>query len=577
MARFLKAPQQQFVDMGGAPNVNFYTNLIDKSQDNLERSIAAKQQAIQYYNNLPFHSKEDYDAVVGKAQKELETVLSEDFPSLGRVVNTIMNLNNQLAPGIQALKRKDEQIKIAQEGKLRLGTNWIGNEISDQPIVDAAGNFVDPNSFEAKYYNADDIRKNFIISQGARLMETIEGDMVQGDKPGFYKRTTKFGKDTPTKLGMYGKDSPYAKQIAEELLSQMPEGFIEVSGGREQALDKVMELGLQAAFSPEFAYKETTQDIGIPGYGNKEPRGKTTSLLSGLNAISRQYVIEGKPKVSSDDLIKIQTEYLQSLQTGKPVGTSTTDYINLRKQYPALYQQALQESSKVTAKKGLSEFQKQGIVISVFMDLVNEKNQQDSKYAETRAEVPTSEIPQFHQFLNNVPDTWEFEDEDGKKYKKEDLLTDDKKSLISDYTSGSPTQIPLSKDYVMVYHEGIGKNLKIPKDALDVGVQQIGDFVNKAREIDKNNAINSAPVSSRVPTAIMDNGDGTTSAIYPVVYKRDGKSYMSYAIGTSKGLDVDYNLETPLEEAWGDLNALKLKSMQDAYGNPTELKYPAQN
>ncbi len=128
MARFLKAPQQQFVDMGGAPNVNFYTNLIDKSQDNLERSIAAKQQAIQYFNSLPFHTKEDYDAVVGRAQRELEDVVSGDFPSPGRVVNSVMKLNSELAPGIQALKRKDEQVKIAQDGKLKLGVNWIGSK-----------------------------------------------------------------------------------------------------------------------------------------------------------------------------------------------------------------------------------------------------------------------------------------------------------------------------------------------------------------------------------------------------------------------------------------------------------------
>lgn len=568
MGRFLRAPQQQFVDMGGAPNVNFYTNLIDKSRDDLEKSIAAKQQAVQYYNSLPFHSKEDYDAVVGRAQKELEDVVSGDFPTPGRVVSTIMSLNNQLAPGIQALKRKDEQIKIAQEGKLRLGTNWIGNDLTNTPIVDASGNFVDPNTFEAKYFNADDIRKNFIMSQGAKLMETIEGDMIQGDKPGFYKRVTKFGKDVPTKFDMYGKDSPYARQVAEELLSQMPEEFIEVSGGREQALDKVMELGLQAAFSPEFAYKETTQDIGIPGYGNKPLGSGIKGLLGGLNAISRKYVIEGEPKLGADELMNIQTDYLQSLKTGKPVGTSTTDYVELRKKYPSLYKSALSETVKELKGKKVDEFQKQAIIISVFMDLIREKEQQESKYSETRAEIPTSEIPQFHQFLNNLPDNWEFSDDDGNKYKKEDLVTDDTKPLISDYTSDSPTQVPLSKDYIYVYHKGLNKNLKVPKDALDVGVQQVNEFVNSARRMEKSNSINSEPISTRVPTAQLEDG----SLIYPVVYKREGKTYMSYAIATRKGLDVDYSLESPIENSWGELNALQLKAMQDAYGNPTELK-----
>jgi len=573
MARFLKVPQQQFVDMGGAPNVNFYTNLIDKSQDNLERSIAAKQQAIQYFNSLPFHTKEDYDAVVGRAQRELEDVVSGDFPSPGRVVNSVMKLNSELAPGIQALKRKDEQVKIAQDGKLKLGVNWIGNEVSDQPIVNAAGNFVDPNKFEAKYYNAEDIRKNFIMSQGAKLMENIEGDMVQGDKPGFYKRTTKFGIGDLEKLQMYGKDSPYAKQVAEELLAEMPEGFIEVSGGRDKALDKVMDLGLQAAFNPEFAYKESTQDIGIPGYGDKPSSTKEShSLLSGLNAISRQYIIEGQPKVSSDDLMDIQTNYLQSIKTGKAVGTSTSDYLALRKQYPTLYEKALKESTKALAGKKIGTFERQGVITSVFMDLVNEKNGQDSKYTETRAEVPTSEIPNFHYFLNNVPDNWEFEDEDGKKYKKEDLITDEKKALISDYTSNSPTQIPLSKDYVMVYHEGIGKNLKIPKDALDVGVQQVGNFVNEARKLSKSNTIKSEPIISKAPTAQMYDDDGSIIPIYPVVYRRDGKAFMSFATVTRQGIDIDYSIENPLEESWSTLNGLQLKSMQDAYGNAPEQK-----
>jgi len=52
MARFLKSPQQQFVQMGNPVDVQFYSNLLNKAQSDLERSTAIKAAAIEKYGAL---------------------------------------------------------------------------------------------------------------------------------------------------------------------------------------------------------------------------------------------------------------------------------------------------------------------------------------------------------------------------------------------------------------------------------------------------------------------------------------------------------------------------------------------
>ena len=106
MGRFLKSPTQAIVPMGTPVDVNFYAGILNKAQSDLERGTAIKAAAIEKFGDMEFSSKEDMDAVVGKAQEMLKGATEGDFVSPSRVTNAVLQANREIMPGVQAVKAK---------------------------------------------------------------------------------------------------------------------------------------------------------------------------------------------------------------------------------------------------------------------------------------------------------------------------------------------------------------------------------------------------------------------------------------------------------------------------------------
>jgi len=564
MARFLQPPTQKLVDMTPASQADFYEKVLASAQNNLERSVAARQEAVQYYNSLPFHTKEDYDAVIGEAQKGLSEVVDGDFPAPARIANKVMELNQKLQPGINALKRKDEQVKIEQQGRLKLGINYLGNDVSNMPIKSIDGNFVDPNTLTSKYYDADQIRKGFMESEGANLSAVRELGLQRGEY-GYLKSVTSTGLDTPEKVRKYGIDSPNAQLLAEKKLAEMPEDFVQIMGGRDKALATIKQLHWEAANNPDFAYK--LQQQYLQPIKTDEPRTvtktgtKTTSLFDGF--ISRDYVAEPNEDILIEDYNKRKDEAKLSIRGEKGSTTGLKDYTDLRKKYPSILDKVIRQVAETTKGKNLSSQQTSSMIAGIFYDMVANKEINESKVIQTAAEASPTQSGSFYSFLNNVPDNYKFTDSEEKSYTKSELSNE--KTLLSDNISGSPVKMPLVEDYVEVYHKKLGKNLKVPIDALDISVKNANTFIKTAYNVFNSNKSSGEPIPYPIPQAWEEFDDGSRIPAYFAVYRENDKSYLAMGKYVNNKFEIDPSTSQPLENSWGTLSALKVQAFTNAY------------
>jgi len=253
MARYLTAPQQQIIPMSNPVNVEFYSNLLNKAQQDLERGTAIKAAAIEKYNDIPFLSKEDMDAVVGKAQGMLKDATEADFVSPSKVTNAVLSANAEVMPGVQAAKAKAKAADMYERMRLQYGPNfWGGTDPSTVGIVDkTTGRYVDPNTFKATGIDASEVDKLLLASQQQELNYSYD-EPTKSDLPGYLKVNKYTGLSDTKRETLYKPNTASAIAIAKSQLATMPQ-LKEVFGSEEAALARLMERNYQTTGN----YKQT--------------------------------------------------------------------------------------------------------------------------------------------------------------------------------------------------------------------------------------------------------------------------------------------------------------------------------
>lgn len=247
MGRFLRAPQQQVVSMYQPMNLDFYSGILNKAQQDLERSTAIKASAIEKLYDIPFTSKEDSDAVVGRAQELLKGATDGDFVSPSKVTNAVLAANAEVMPGVQAAKSKAKAAEMYDNMKIRYGANaWMGTDPRKQSIVDpATGKYVDAGKFKAEGLDASEVDKAFLASQLSNLTRSYE-QRVASDLPGYHKLQKVTGLTDAERDKYYTPGSPTAIEEAKRQLTTMPQ-LKEIFGSEEEALNRIMERNYQTS------------------------------------------------------------------------------------------------------------------------------------------------------------------------------------------------------------------------------------------------------------------------------------------------------------------------------------------
>lgn len=264
MARFLKPVQNQVVDLTSQPSAQFYASLLDNANKNLERAISIQANYLDKINDIPIYTKEDRDATIKIAEERLASAMEDEFITPSKLVKTIIEVNRQISPGIQALRAKDQEVKAQQKLKESYGLDWMGNDVSNVPIVNHDGKYVDLSSIRGINYNKAQLRNIFERDVAAEFLKIIEGPIVASGRQGILTRVTEKGL-TDAQKAQYAPGTQLARKHAEDVYSKLDkdvvDDLISIYGDKETVLKELEKINFGVVNDPKYAYQRSYQDI----------------------------------------------------------------------------------------------------------------------------------------------------------------------------------------------------------------------------------------------------------------------------------------------------------------------------
>jgi putative transposon-encoded protein len=272
MARFLKPAQQQIVDMTSQPMAPFYISLMEKAQQNLDKATGMKMEYIDKINQTPIFTDEDRKATVGLAEEKLSEALKQEFINPNRLANTLMEVNREIAPGIQALKAKAQAGEMYDKMRIQWGANaLLGDDPRNLSIKDDAGSWRGLNAFRAVGMNKEDIRKDFLQSANNYLTEVRE-EKVPTDVAGYYRFKKTTGLQDPN---MFKTGSEKSVEFAERYIQTNPQILDIFKGNPEEAKNYLMQEFESAAgaYTPKEEYDRLINPYDKPTTGGGTGKG----------------------------------------------------------------------------------------------------------------------------------------------------------------------------------------------------------------------------------------------------------------------------------------------------------------
>lgn len=247
MSRFITTPQRvKEVNIFPQRNVDFYANILAGSQQNLDKATGLQMDYIEKLNQIPIYTQEDRDATIGKVQERLKGELDKENVSASRIANTIMEINREITPGIQALKAKAQAIELYDKMRIQYGANALmGDDPRTLSIKDDKGNFRSLNEFQALGMDMSDIDKLFLQSQTNVLnkpggISYIRGTGNNGIPVGVMQTVETKGLSEEEKFNLYHPSTENARKLAETQLEAMPQILVIKGGDKEAALQAIM-------------------------------------------------------------------------------------------------------------------------------------------------------------------------------------------------------------------------------------------------------------------------------------------------------------------------------------------------
>lgn len=407
MARFLKQPQQQLVQMGSPLDVDFYSKILDKSQQNRNQAVGMQMEYVDKINNLPIYTETDRAATSGKVQDRLTKMLDKSFVTPSQMARTVMELNQEITPGIQALKAKDQAAQMYDKMRVQYGANALmGTDPRNIDITDASGRYRNPGSYRALGVNLDDVRKNFLLSNAARLAQPNAPTYTKGGNvpAGYIQTTEKTGLSVDEITTMYAPGSPLAVEEAKKQLQSFPD-FIEIAGGEQQAMDYLMNLNQQTAMA-----NAQKVNYGLVGDQTYE---KPLSELDKLNIeIAKNKLNGGIPNIPGRALAEV--DFGDAAIEVKDIEEIFNRLDNPEKAAKALNEQNKDSYGLKTAGTEIKESVTQAFVQTAlaFKDIFTGENSSKEYYEKNRKTDKTPKVYTAEEVVKEVREDIKFLKED---------------------------------------------------------------------------------------------------------------------------------------------------------------------
>lgn len=162
MARFFQPIQQQVVRMDTPVNVDFYANLLNQAQGNLEKGTAMQAKFLEDAYGQKYLDEATRNAQINKAQELIKNSLESEFVSPSRVGRDVIKASQQLSPWKNLNEKQIEEYKRQQDLQARYGSNYIGNDVSKLSLTDDNGNLINPDRIKNIAGNREDLVQAFM-------------------------------------------------------------------------------------------------------------------------------------------------------------------------------------------------------------------------------------------------------------------------------------------------------------------------------------------------------------------------------------------------------------------------------
>lgn len=244
-------------------NVDFYSGILDKAQQNLNQAVSMQAAHEERIGNYNIHSKEDGDFIDSKSTGRIKEIINSELVSPSRLAGEIMGINRELRPYLNALKTKDTEVQMQRKMQAEMGIDWLGNDVANIGIVGKDGSPTDPSAIRGININQAQLRESFIKAHGAKFLEERDSGRYQ-KIPGFpgdnmYGRVVTSGLSAENKQ-QYAPGTATAIEIANSMFQTLPEStrrdLIGATGSQEAALQKLQQINFEAVNDPRFAYSE---------------------------------------------------------------------------------------------------------------------------------------------------------------------------------------------------------------------------------------------------------------------------------------------------------------------------------
>lgn len=278
MARYRNPIKQELVNMYSPINVGYYKDILDTAQGNLNQAtmMGAKFMEDAYGNK--YIDPKARDLYIGKAQEMIAQGLNEDFQTPARMASTVLKASQALAPWKNLNEVQLAEAKREQELRDRWGSNYIGNTIANQSLIDpATGQLISPDKIKLIAGNREDLQQAFMKDYAGRanMVRSVDSALYPILGGQYYEsKTTKIKGITEDEWRQEFANNP---ELAKQYMQQMPElaRAIQASGvNPEEYLAKELSTISQQLIGGTETDRRQLANRNFIDAANRQPQGE---------------------------------------------------------------------------------------------------------------------------------------------------------------------------------------------------------------------------------------------------------------------------------------------------------------
>jgi len=254
MARYYQKPENPIVDLTPKVPVEFYSNLMNQAQQNLNQANTTGAAFMTDAYNQKFIDSAARDRAMELGRAPIEQALEKDFVTPATIAKAVTQASAAIAPWKNVNTKQMELAKNFEEDKRRLGVNFLGTDPTKTSLI-KGNSFITPDELKYTSMNAKDIYDTFGQTYGANLLNVKDG-LVPSDIQYKYKLEKIKGLSKEDKIRLLSPGTKDAVELASGMMATNPnlkQGLLDIYGNEQSAMQALQDLNLRASMDDKYA------------------------------------------------------------------------------------------------------------------------------------------------------------------------------------------------------------------------------------------------------------------------------------------------------------------------------------